>query len=194
MQQVMLARGGGSQPARQGRRYSLHGWLGSDCRDRQGNGRAPRSHESECRRTRAQALAHPERQRVSRQAQGLDASLQRGWPRRIWKASWDGSARSTGPAAVGPRSLPCSDWPWGSRLEARGLRASSFNAQRALLDAEELLDAFEDFPWFRKATIKQLTTLAWPTPDHLYWPDLDIDLSAINSRTQYSYVCSTHSG
>ncbi len=46
-----------------------------------------------------------------------------------------------------------------------------------LLDAEELLVPFEHFPWFRKATIEQLSDVQWPTPNHLYWPQLDADLS-----------------
>jgi hypothetical protein len=51
-----------------------------------------------------------------------------------------------------------------------------------LLDAEELLVPFEEFPWFRKATIEQLSDVQWPTPDHLYWPQLDADLSVESIR------------
>ena len=46
-----------------------------------------------------------------------------------------------------------------------------------LLDSEELLLPFADFPWFRQATIEQLSDLSWPSPDHLDWPQLDVDLS-----------------
>ncbi|MEZ5464973.1 MAG: DUF2442 domain-containing protein [Lysobacteraceae bacterium] len=52
-----------------------------------------------------------------------------------------------------------------------------------LLDDEELLLAFEDFPWFRKASIDQLTKVERPTADHLYWPELDIDLSLRSIRS-----------
>jgi hypothetical protein len=41
-----------------------------------------------------------------------------------------------------------------------------------------LLVAFADFPWFRQANIDQLTEIQQPPPDHLYGPQLDIDLSA----------------
>lgn len=51
-----------------------------------------------------------------------------------------------------------------------------------LLGGEELLASFSDFPWFRQATIEQLTTIEWPTPDHLYWPLLDVDLSVESIR------------
>ena len=46
-----------------------------------------------------------------------------------------------------------------------------------LLAGEELLVPFDQFPWFRKATIDQVSDVEWPSPDHLYWPGLDIDLS-----------------
>jgi hypothetical protein len=36
---------------------------------------------------------------------------------------------------------------------------------------------FEQFPWFRDATIAQLTDVRLVNPRHLHWPDLDIDLS-----------------
>lgn len=51
-----------------------------------------------------------------------------------------------------------------------------------LLGDEELLLPFSEFPWFRQATIEQLTAIEWPMPDHLYWPLLDIDLSVESIR------------
>ena len=51
-----------------------------------------------------------------------------------------------------------------------------------LLSDEELLVPFEKFPWFRQATIDQVSNVEWPTPDHLYWPGLDIDLSVQSLR------------
>lgn len=39
-----------------------------------------------------------------------------------------------------------------------------------------------DFPWFGKATLEQVTTVEWPTPDHLYWPLLDVDLAVESIR------------
>ena len=51
-----------------------------------------------------------------------------------------------------------------------------------LLNDEELLVPFEHFPWFKSATIEQLADLQWPTPDHLYWPQLDVDLSVESIR------------
>lgn len=51
-----------------------------------------------------------------------------------------------------------------------------------LLGDEELLPPFEQFPWFRRATIDQISNVQWPTPDHLYWPELDVDLSLASIR------------
>lgn len=47
---------------------------------------------------------------------------------------------------------------------------------------EELLVPFAEFPWFRRATIEQLLDVERPTPDHLYWPQLDVDLSVRSIR------------
>ncbi len=51
-----------------------------------------------------------------------------------------------------------------------------------LLGAEELHVPFSEFPWFRAATIEQITTVEWLTADHLYWPMLDVDLSVASIR------------
>ena len=50
------------------------------------------------------------------------------------------------------------------------------------LDGEELLVPFVQFPWFKKATIEQLSDVQWPTPNHLYWPQIDTDLSVESIR------------
>lgn len=51
-----------------------------------------------------------------------------------------------------------------------------------LLGDEELFLPFETFPWFRSATIEQISQVEWPTKDHVYWPLLDIDLSVDSIR------------
>jgi hypothetical protein len=47
----------------------------------------------------------------------------------------------------------------------------------------ELAVLFTEFPWFTRATIEQLSDVQRPTEDHLYWPQLDIDLSVDSIRT-----------
>ncbi len=56
-----------------------------------------------------------------------------------------------------------------------------------LFDDEELYLPFETFPWFRCATVDQITHLVAPTKEHLYWPDLDIDLSLSSIRNPHKY-------
>ncbi|HEY4081086.1 MAG TPA: DUF2442 domain-containing protein [Burkholderiaceae bacterium] len=51
-----------------------------------------------------------------------------------------------------------------------------------LLGSEELLVPFEQFPWFRKATIEQISAVDWPSENHLYWPQLDVDVSIESIR------------
>jgi hypothetical protein len=43
--------------------------------------------------------------------------------------------------------------------------------------------AFTDFPWFRGATLQQLFSVQLLHADHLYWPELDVDLDL--ERIQY---------
>ena len=45
------------------------------------------------------------------------------------------------------------------------------------LAGKERFLSFEHFPWFRDATIAQLTNVRLVSPRHLNWPDLDIDLA-----------------
>ena len=51
-----------------------------------------------------------------------------------------------------------------------------------LAEDEELFLSYADFPWFKEATIAQITNLERPSADHLYWPSLDIDLSVVSVR------------
>ena len=47
----------------------------------------------------------------------------------------------------------------------------------------ELFVPFDHFPWFRDASVREIANVQLPTPHHLYWPDLDIDL-AVDSIEQ----------
>ena len=51
-----------------------------------------------------------------------------------------------------------------------------------LVDDEELALPFSEFPWFRSATIDQVLNVVRPSGSHLYWPDLDVDLSLDSIR------------
>ena len=41
----------------------------------------------------------------------------------------------------------------------------------------ELFVSFKEFPWFREASVREITNVQLPSPHHLYWPELDIDLA-----------------
>jgi Protein of unknown function (DUF2442) len=46
-----------------------------------------------------------------------------------------------------------------------------------LVDERELFVPFKEFPWFREARIREIMSVERPSPHHLRWPDLDIDLA-----------------
>ena len=56
-----------------------------------------------------------------------------------------------------------------------------------LLRDEELLLPFDKFPWFKKASIEQLEHIEWPSADHLYWPQIDVDLSVASIRNPIAF-------
>jgi hypothetical protein len=37
--------------------------------------------------------------------------------------------------------------------------------------------SYDDFPWFKDASVGKILKVEEPTPDHYYWPDLDVDLT-----------------
>jgi len=52
---------------------------------------------------------------------------------------------------------------------------------------EELFLPFKVFPWFRNATVAQIAGVTNPTADHLYWRELDIDLSVESIRNPNAF-------
>lgn len=46
-----------------------------------------------------------------------------------------------------------------------------------LLKNEEMFLSYEDFPWFKDVTIREILNVEELFPGHFYWSDLDIDLS-----------------
>lgn len=51
-----------------------------------------------------------------------------------------------------------------------------------LLGGEELFLPFAEFPWFREASVAKICHVELPSPQHLYWPELDIDLAVESIR------------
>jgi hypothetical protein len=69
------------------------------------------------------------------------------------------------------------------RFEARGTSTSGVeligrneNGVRFAVDGRERFLPFEQFPWFRDASVEQLANVRRPVPDHIEWPALDVDL------------------
>lgn len=46
-----------------------------------------------------------------------------------------------------------------------------------LVRGEEKFLPFKSFPWFREATVEGVYAVELPSENHLYWPQLDIDLA-----------------
>jgi len=59
-----------------------------------------------------------------------------------------------------------------------------------LLDEREVFLSFDQFPWFREASIAQLVRVERPSGHHLYWPDLDVDIAveSIGHPARYPLV------
>ena len=56
-----------------------------------------------------------------------------------------------------------------------------------LLDDREYFLPFTDFPWFEQATVGAIHQVERPRPDHLHWPQLDVDLAVDSIRHPERY-------
>lgn len=69
----------------------------------------------------------------------------------------------------------------GKRISAVEVTVEVTNVSKhgfwLLIGDVEYFAPFDLFPWFRNASIGTLTNVELPSPHHLHWPDLDIDLS-----------------
>lgn len=75
----------------------------------------------------------------------------------------------------------------GENTSAAELANVSPHGLWLLLDGTERFLAFDDFPWFRDATIGQLSRIERPSPGHLRWPELDVDLSLASIERPQDY-------
>ena len=51
-----------------------------------------------------------------------------------------------------------------------------------LLENEELFLPFSEFPWFRDVPVGRILHVELPSSNHLYWPELDVDLAVESIR------------
>ena len=66
----------------------------------------------------------------------------------------------------------------------RGISTSELEVTRIddegvwlFLGGREFCLSFEHFPWFRNAQVPAIMNVQLKQPNHLFWPDLDVDLA-----------------
>jgi hypothetical protein len=59
-----------------------------------------------------------------------------------------------------------------------------------LAHGEELFLPFDEFPWFREATVKAILEVEEPSPGHFHWPALDVDVGLDTIRNPEKYPLS----
>ena len=70
-------------------------------------------------------------------------------------------------------------WKTHLEVEISNIGAGGFTLSLA---GERLFLSYADFPWFAGVALTRLRDVVRPSPDHLYWPSLDIDLSVASIR------------
>jgi hypothetical protein len=75
----------------------------------------------------------------------------------------------------------------GSATSAAEVTNISQHGFWMLIDGEELFVPFAEFPWFKQATVDTILRVRRPAPQHLYWPELDVDLSIDSLRHPERY-------
>ena len=85
--------------------------------------------------------------------------------------------------------------PPGKRTLGAELTNVSGQGFWLLIDEREVFAPFGDFPWFADASIRELSTIRRPSPHHLYWPELDIDLAvdAFDQPDKYPLISKVRS-
>ena len=61
-----------------------------------------------------------------------------------------------------------------SQAEVTNISAHGF---WLLIEDRELFLPFDEYPWFKQAPVGAIIRLEQPRAGHLFWPDLDVDLS-----------------
>ena len=65
----------------------------------------------------------------------------------------------------------------GRRTSAVEVLSISSNGLWLLVAEREYFLAFTLFPWFKHAPVAHVLNVERPSPGHLYWPDLDVDIA-----------------
>lgn len=56
-----------------------------------------------------------------------------------------------------------------------------------LVDDEELFLPFDEFPWFKEASVSAILNVQRQGENHLHWPELDVDLTLESIRHPERY-------
>ena len=64
----------------------------------------------------------------------------------------------------------------GENISAPEVTNISAHGLWVLVGDQELFLSYEDFPWFKDVPIGNIIKIEEPSPGHLYWPELDVDL------------------
>ena len=64
----------------------------------------------------------------------------------------------------------------GENISAPEVTNISAHGLWVLVGDQELFLSHEDFPWFKDVPIGNIIKIEEPSPGHLYWPELDVDL------------------
>jgi Protein of unknown function (DUF2442) len=56
-----------------------------------------------------------------------------------------------------------------------------------LVHDKEYFLSYEDFPWFRTATVDQILDVQLLNEEHLFWPSLDVDLCLESLETPEAF-------
>lgn len=70
----------------------------------------------------------------------------------------------------------------GKRTSAAEVTNISSHGFWLLVADEELFVPFKEFSWFKDASVSEILKVEWPKPQHLYWPDLDVDVAVESIR------------
>lgn len=87
------------------------------------------------------------------------------------------------------------------RYETHGIDTSAVEVTNVsqhglwlLINEKEVFLSFEKFPWFQDAPIGKVVHVELPSEQHLYWPDLDVDLEveSVLHPERYPLVSRVH--
>ena len=67
--------------------------------------------------------------------------------------------------------------PFGANTSGAEVSNVSEEGFWLLVDDRTLFLPFDQYPWFRDASIAAISHIEQPRPEHFHWPDLDVDLT-----------------